>query len=56
MPATATSGTLKVMLEEIERKLVEQALREHGNNKTSTAKALGITREGLHKKLRQLKL
>ena len=56
MPATATSGTLKAMLEDIERKLVEQALREHGNNKTSTAKALGITREGLHKKLRQLKL
>ena len=33
-----------------------EALREHGNNKTSAAKALGITREGLHKKLRQLKL
>jgi Nif-specific regulatory protein len=27
-------------------------LREHGNNKTSAAKSLGITREGLHKKLR----
>jgi transcriptional regulator with GAF, ATPase, and Fis domain len=56
IPAPATLGTLKATLEEIERKLVEQALREHGNNKTSTAKALGITREGLHKKLRQLKL
>lgn len=52
----AASGTLKEMLEEVERKLVEQALHDHGNNKTSTAKALGITREGLHKKLRQLKL
>ncbi len=30
-----------------------QTLREHGNNKTSAAKGLGITREGLHKKLRQ---
>ena len=52
----AASGTLKEMLDAIERKLVEQALHEHGNNKTTTAKALGITREGLHKKLRQLKL
>lgn len=52
----ASTGTLKEMLEGVERKLVEQALQLHGNNKTSTAKALGITREGLHKKLRQLKL
>ena len=52
----AGTGTLREMLEEVERKLVEQALQQHGNNKTSTAKALGITREGLHKKLRQLKL
>ena len=28
--------------------------RAHGNNKTSAAKALGITREGLHKKLKGL--
>ena len=28
-----------------------EALREHGNNKTRTAVTLGITREGLHKKL-----
>ena len=27
------------------------ALREHGGNKTKTAETLGITREGLHKKL-----
>jgi Nif-specific regulatory protein len=31
-----------------------EALREHGNNKTAAAKTLGITREGLHKKLKQL--
>jgi DNA-binding protein Fis len=28
-----------------------EALRENDNNKTRTAQALGITREGLHKKL-----
>ena len=27
------------------------ALREHGGNKTKTAETLGITGEGLHKKL-----
>jgi transcriptional regulator with GAF, ATPase, and Fis domain len=44
-------GTLKDMMEEIERWLLTEALREHGGNKTKTAESLGITREGLHKKL-----
>jgi Nif-specific regulatory protein len=44
-------GTLKDMMEEVERWLLQQALREHGGNKTKTAETLGITREGLHKKL-----
>jgi Nif-specific regulatory protein len=49
-------GPLKDMLDAVERRLIQDALARHGNNKTLTAKALGITREGLHKKLRQLKL
>jgi transcriptional regulator with GAF, ATPase, and Fis domain len=44
-------GTLKEMLDHVERWLLIQALKEHGNNKTQTAASLGITREGLHKKL-----
>ncbi len=56
LPSMTGSGTLKEMLEDVERQFVREALRQHGNNKTSTAKALGITREGLHKKLRQLKI
>ncbi len=44
-------GTLKEMMEQVERWLLTEALREHDNNKTKTAQALGITREGLHKKL-----
>ena len=44
-------GTLKDMMEEVERWLLVEALREHGGNKTKTAETLGITREGLHKKL-----
>ena len=44
-------GTLKQMMEQVERWLLAEALREHNNNKTRTAQSLGITREGLHKKL-----
>ena len=44
-------GTLKEMMEQVERWLITEALRDHGNNKTKTAVTLGITREGLHKKL-----
>ena len=47
-----TKGTLKEMMDQLERWLLIEALREHGNNKTAAAKVLGITREGLHKKLR----
>jgi Nif-specific regulatory protein len=47
-----TKGTLKEMLDQVERWLLVEALRERDNNKTATAKTLGITREGLHKKLR----
>jgi len=54
--SAVATGTLKEMLEGVERQMVLDALQQHGNNKTTTAKALGITREGLHKKLRQLKI
>ena len=49
-------GTLKEMLEQVERWLLTEALREHGGNKTRTAQTLGITREGLHKKLTKFSL
>ena len=52
--AGAVKGTLKDMVEQVEKYFILERLREHGNNKTSTAKVLGITREGLHKKLKQL--
>jgi transcriptional regulator with PAS, ATPase and Fis domain len=44
-------GTLKDMMDQVERWLLSEALRDHQNNKTRTAETLGITREGLHKKL-----
>jgi Nif-specific regulatory protein len=51
--AGVTKGTLKDMMDAVEKFFLLEALREHHNNKTNAAKALGITREGLHKKLRQ---
>ena len=51
--AGVTKGTLKDMMDGVEKFLLLESLREHGNNKTNAAKTLGITREGLHKKLRQ---
>lgn len=45
-------GTLKDQMEHIEKWLLIEALREHHGNKSATAKTLGITREGLHKKLK----
>lgn len=47
-------GTLKEQMDQVERWLIAEALREHGGNKTKTAATLGITREGLHKKLAKL--
>jgi Nif-specific regulatory protein len=52
--AGVSRGNLREMMDQVERHLVIEALREHDNNKTNAAKALGITREGLHKKLKQL--
>ncbi|MFZ5895278.1 MAG: sigma 54-interacting transcriptional regulator [Myxococcota bacterium] len=52
--AAAAKGTLREMVDQVERQILIETLRDHGNNKTAAAKTLGITREGLHKKLKQL--
>ena len=52
--AGASRGSLKETLVEVEKYLVYEALRAHDNNKTNTAKTLGITREGLYRKLKRL--
>ena len=49
-------GTLREMMDQVEKYLLIESLREHNNNKTNAAKTLGITREGLHKKLRAHKI
>ena len=50
--AQPKKGTLKEMMDQVEKLVLIESLREHGNNKTAAARTLGITREGLHKKLR----
>ena len=45
-------GDLRATMGAVEKYLILEALRENDGNKTTTAKRLGITREGLHKKLR----
>jgi len=54
--ALPKKGTLKEMVDQVERWLISEALRDHNGNKTKTAVTLGITREGLHKKLDKLGL
>jgi Nif-specific regulatory protein len=45
---------LRVTLARVEALVLQRSLARHGGSKTDTARALGITREGLHKKLRRL--
>lgn len=41
-------------LEELEKMLIQEALKRHKNNKTRAAVVLGMTREGLRKKMLRL--
>ncbi len=49
--AVLREGTLREMMEEVEKQVLSRVLVECDNNKTRAAARLGITREGLHKKL-----
>ncbi len=45
---------LRHAVADVEREMVERALREHGWNQSRAAKALGLSRFGLQKKLKRL--
>jgi len=45
---------LRVTLARIESWLLRRSLARHGGRRAETARALGLTREGLHKKLKRL--
>jgi transcriptional regulator with GAF, ATPase, and Fis domain len=55
-PVGASGLTLKARVESIERKILVESLRNHENNKTRTAKALGLSRYGFLKKLDKYRL
>jgi transcriptional regulator with PAS, ATPase and Fis domain len=46
--------TLRANLDRIETWLIRRALEQHGQRRTATARKLGITREGLYKKMKRL--
>jgi transcriptional regulator with PAS, ATPase and Fis domain len=48
-----TGTTLSDKVANTEQELLSKALEEHGNNRTATAKALGISRVGLYKKMKK---
>jgi DNA-binding NtrC family response regulator len=53
--ATRTPGEpLRETLERVEAWLVRRALQSHAGRKTETARNLGLTREGLYKKMKRL--
>jgi len=55
--APATDGrSLKEVLHEVEAAVINQRLRQHGYRREATAKSLGVTREWLWAKIRQLGL
>jgi DNA-binding NtrC family response regulator len=61
--AAATAGGLfrpgvpfKVLADEAERTIIEEALAHHGGQMASTARALGLERSHLYKKCRALGL
>ena len=43
-------------VEEAEKQLIIQALKETGGNRTAAAKKIGISRRTLHRKLKQFNL
>ena len=56
VPSAARGRTLKEALEEPERQLIAQALRQHRGNRNQTALQLGINRTTLYKKMKRLGL
>jgi Bacterial regulatory protein, Fis family len=52
-PKSPTSQSLPDAEEQLERRLIEEALRNSGGNKQKAAQVLGLSRQGLIKKLKR---
>ena len=55
-PKSSTSRSLPDAVEQLERRLIEEALRNSGGNKQKAAQTLGLSRQGLIKKLKRLSI
>jgi DNA-binding NtrC family response regulator len=51
-----TPTTLPEAVDQLERNMIQEALRKTGGNKQKAAQALGLSRQGLIKKLKRLGL
>ena len=54
--ASGSRPTLKVMLEEYERRIIEQALQATNGNQRRAARVLGVLPTTLHEKMKRLGL
>ena len=52
-PGVKLQGSLKEMVEELEKSVLVQVLKKHEGNKTRIAKELGLSRNGLMKKMKR---
>ncbi|MGD9140305.1 MAG: sigma 54-interacting transcriptional regulator [bacterium] len=52
----AAGSALRERVESFEREVIKETLDRYGWNKTRAARYLGITRQGLHRKLRKLRI
>lgn len=55
-PGVKFQGSLKEMVEELEKAVLIRTLEKHGDNKTRVAKELGLSRNGLMKKMKRYRL
>ena len=55
-PALAGTTTLQAKVEALERRELEEALRKHAGNRTRAAELLGLSRQGLLKKMERVGL
>jgi transcriptional regulator with PAS, ATPase and Fis domain len=51
-----SEGRLKTRLASYEKQIIKETLHKYGWNKSRTARSLGLTRQGLHRKLKKLKI
>ena len=56
VPNVAFRDAKKQMVEDFERSYLIRALREHGGNVSRTAEAIGMVRQSLQQKIRELEL